>query len=75
MDFDNLVAVFGYSIVTGSMSKMFDFSMLLSSRVIIFDCSTDFNKSEEFLGYLTGRCCLMFCEIVYFCFLKRIYLS
>ena len=46
MDFDNLVTVFGCSMVTDSMSKMFGFSTFSSSLVIIFDCSIDFNKLE-----------------------------
>ena len=32
---------------------MFAFFMVSSSWVIIFDCSIDFDKLEEFLGCLT----------------------
>ena len=51
MDFDDLVPVFGYSVVTDSMS-MFGLSAVSSSWVIIFDCIR-FNKLEAVLGYLT----------------------
>ena len=37
MGFDNFVIDFGCFILTDSMSKMFRFSMVLSSRVILFD--------------------------------------
>ena len=36
-DFDNFVTFFGYSMVTHFMSKIFVFSMVSSSSVIVFD--------------------------------------
>ena len=52
-NFDNFGEVFGCSLVTKCTSKMLAFSVVSSSWVIIFDCSIDFDKLEEFLGCLT----------------------
>ena len=53
MSSDNLVTVLGYSIVTDLMSKMFAFSRISSSWVIIFDCVIGFYCLEAVLGCLT----------------------
>ena len=44
MGFDNLIIVFGCSIVTDSLSKMFGFSTVSSFWASIFDCVIEFHK-------------------------------
>ena len=50
MGFDNLLTVFGCSIETDSLSKMFDFSTVFSSWVIAFSCFIGFNDLEKVAG-------------------------
>ena len=42
MGFDNIVTVFGCSVVSEFMPKVFGFSMVSSSYVIIIDCFMGF---------------------------------
>ena len=48
MDLDNLLSVSGYSIVSDSIWKMFGSSMVSSSWIIIFDCSTGLKNQKQF---------------------------
>ena len=71
MGFDNLVKVFGCSVVSDSISKMFVFSTVPSSWAIIFDSVIGFNKSEAVLGCLTVTdfisSLLRLCTVSMFC--------
>ena len=55
MSFDNLVAVFGCSKVTHSMSKIFGFSTVFAFGETIIDCVIGFNKLEILLGCIKAE--------------------
>ena len=69
MKLDNFAAVFRCSRVANSVSKMFDFFMVSSAWVIIFDYSIDFNELEAVLGCLTAKNLLLsLFNVLWICF-------